>query len=92
MTDKEILEAIKSDKKLSPEILEDLVYGDKGFIKTEIVSLEDVYANMTTIIKLEQEYIGIDWIRNNHWGEGEFPDQPYLVKPVEKLVVDYIPV
>lgn len=92
MTDKEILEAVKAGKKLSSEILEDLVYGDKGFVKTEIVSLEDVYANMTTIIKLEQEYIAIDWTRDNHWGEGEFPDQPYLVKPVEKLVVDYIPV
>lgn len=91
MTDKEILEAIKSDKKLSSETLEDLVY-EGEVVKTEVVSLEDVYANMTTIIKLEQEYIGIDWIRNNHWGEGEFPDQPYLVKPVEKLVVDYIPV
>lgn len=91
MTSKEILEVIKNDKKLSSEILEDLVY-DGEVVKTEIVSLEDVYANMTTIIKLEQEYIGIDWIRNNHWGEGDFPDQPYLVKPVEKTVVDYVPV
>ena len=92
MTDKEILEAIKAGKKLSSEILEDLVYGDEGVVKREVVSLEDVYANMTTIIKLEQEYIAIDWTRDNHWGEGEFTSQPYLVKPVEKLVVDYIPV
>lgn len=92
MTDKEILEAIKAGKKLSSEILEDLVYGDEGVVKREVVSLEDVYANMTTIIKLEQEYIAIDWTRDNHWGEGEFTSQPYLVKPVEKTVIDYIPV
>ena len=92
MTDKEILEAIKAGKKLSSETLEDLVYGDEGVVKREVVSLEDVYANMTTIIKLEQEYIAIDWTRDNHWGEGEFTSQPYLVKPVEKTVIDYIPV
>ena len=92
MTDKEILEAVKAGKKLSSEILEDLVYGDEGVVKREVVSLEDVYANMTTIIKLEQEYIAIDWTRDNHWGEGEFTSQPYLVKPVEKTVIDYIPV
>lgn len=89
MTDKEILEAIKNDKRLSSAVLEDLVYGDEGVVKTEIVSLEDVYANMTTIIKLEQEYIAIDWTRDNHWGEGEFTSQPYLVKPVKKVITDY---
>ena len=91
MTDKEILEAIKAGKMLSSEILEDLVY-DGEVVKTEVFSLEDVYANMTTIIKLEQEYIAIDWTKDNHWGEGEFTSQPYLVKPVEKTVIDYIPV
>lgn len=88
MTDKEILEAVKNGKKLSSEILEDLVYGNK-VVKEEVVNLEDVYANMTTIIKLESEYIAIDWTRDNHWGEGEFFDQPYLVKPVKKVITDY---
>lgn len=88
MTDKEILEAIKAGKRLSSTVLEDLVYGNK-VVKEEVVSLEDVYANMTTIIKLESEYIAIDWTRDNHWGEGEFFDQPYLVKPVEKVITDY---
>ena len=90
MTDKEILEAVKNDKKLSSAVLEDLVY-DGEVVKTEVVSLEDVYANMTTIIKLESEYIGIDWTRDNHWGEGEFSSQPYLVKRVKKTVIDYVP-
>ena len=90
MTDKEILEAVKTDKKLSSTVLEDLVY-DGEVVKTEVVSLEDVYANMTTIIKLESEYIGIDWTRDNHWGEGEFSSQPYLVKRVKKTVIDYVP-
>lgn len=51
MTDKEILEAVKNDKKLSSTVLEDLVY-DGEVVKTEVVSLEDVYANMTTISQL----------------------------------------
>lgn len=89
MTDKEILEAVKNGKKLSSAVLEDLVYGDEGVVKREIVSLEDVYANMTTIIKLDSEYIAIDWTRDNHWGEGEFTSQPYLVKPVKKVITDY---
>lgn len=90
MTDKEILEAIKAGKELDKEVLDYLVYSDK-VVKEETGYPKWWDIEMRSIIKLGSEYIEIDWNKDETWGQDEFPIQPYLVKPVEKVIIDYEP-
>lgn len=88
MTDKEILEAIKTGKELDKEVLDYLVYSDK-VVKEEPGYPKGSDIEMRSIIKLGSEYIEIDWEKDETWGQDEFPIKPYLVKPVKKVITDY---
>lgn len=88
MTDKEILEAIKAGKKLNKGELDYLVYSDR-VVKEEPSYPKGSNIGMRSIIKLCSEYYEIDWEKDEIWGQDEFPIQPYLVKPVKKVIIDY---
>lgn len=83
----EVLAKVKNKVHFSQNELDHLVFEDFIKVKEEVMCKANTYAIVQTVLKVNDEYIMIEWLKDNSTSDGFEYEQPVMVK---KVVTDGI--
>lgn len=88
----EVLAKVKNKVHFSQDELERLVFEDFIKVKEEVMCKANTYAIVQTVLKVNDEYIMIEWLKDNSKRVDNEYEQPVMVKPVKTENVEFVPV
>lgn len=79
----EVLAKVKNKVHFSQNELDHLVFEDFIKVKEEVMCKANTYAIVQTVLKVNDEYIMIEWLKANSKRVANGYNQPVMVKKVE---------
>lgn len=88
----EVLAKVKNKVHFSQDELKKLVFEEFTVANDELIDIVGGYEVMQTVIKINDEYIMIEWLHAESMCIDNEYEQPVLVKPVKTENVEFVPV
>ncbi len=88
----EVLAKVKNKVHFSQDELKSLVFEEFITMKEETVEVVGGYAVNQTVLKVNDEYIMIEWLQALSMCVDNEYEQPVIVKPVKTENVEFVPV